>query len=110
MNILMLAPTFRPASYMGNVGGGEISNRMLLTALVAKGHSVTVATVVGGAQPIAIDNGITIHAATTRTDRLGRVAAFGRFTSFRTADRTCRSIGHHPFGHVGDPRSISGVP
>lgn len=82
MNILMLAPTFRPSSYMRNVGGGEISNRMLLAALVLKGHRVTVAAVIGGAQPIVIDNGITIHAATTRTDRFGRVAALGRFTSF----------------------------
>lgn len=44
MNILAIIPSYRPEEYSDNVGGGEISNRILLEGLAARGHEVTVLT------------------------------------------------------------------
>ena len=44
MKILAILDTFRPPGYMGNVGGGEISNRILLKGLSRGGHSIRVVT------------------------------------------------------------------
>lgn len=48
MKILAVLPTFRPESYSGKVGGGEISNRILLQSLADLGHSVTVCSISAG--------------------------------------------------------------
>lgn len=44
MVIFAAFPSYRPAEYLKYVGGGEISNRILLEGLVKRGHSVTVLT------------------------------------------------------------------
>jgi glycosyltransferase involved in cell wall biosynthesis len=51
LKILAILPTLRPESYTGKVGGGEISNRILLKGLAELGHSVTVCAITGSNDP-----------------------------------------------------------
>ncbi|MBJ7265760.1 glycosyltransferase family 4 protein [Idiomarina abyssalis] len=44
MNIIAILPTYRSSSFKGKVGGGEISNRLLLEGLAEKGHKVIIYT------------------------------------------------------------------
>lgn len=60
MKILALLPTYRPAGYPGNIGGGEISNRILLEGLASAGHLVTVLTFSGGGEKNTVANGVRV--------------------------------------------------
>lgn len=60
MKILAVLPTYRPSSYKGKVGGGEISNKILLEGLVKRGHDVTVCTLDAGPEKITNINGVKI--------------------------------------------------
>ena len=60
MKILALLPTYRPAGYPGKIGGGEISNRILLEGLAAVGHQVTVLAFSGGGVHDSISNGVRV--------------------------------------------------
>lgn len=42
MKVTAFLPTYRPRDYPGSIGGGEISNRILLEGLAACGHKVMV--------------------------------------------------------------------
>lgn len=53
-------PSYRPASYSGSVGGGEISNRLLLEGLAALGHEVVVVTTNAGGCGDCTENGVKI--------------------------------------------------
>jgi len=70
MKILALLPTYRPSGYPGKIGGGEISNRILLEGLAAVGHDVTVLTFSGGGVHETISNGVRV--AEIPGSRLGR--------------------------------------
>jgi glycosyltransferase involved in cell wall biosynthesis len=60
MNILCMAPAYRPATHTGPVGGGEISNRLLLEGLADRGHAVAVVAINGSGQPFACVNGVQV--------------------------------------------------
>ena len=60
MKVLAVMPSFRPASYSGNVGGGEISNRLLFEGLVALGHDVVVVTTNAGGCGDCTEKGVKI--------------------------------------------------
>ncbi|AJQ95465.1 glycosyltransferase family 4 protein [Gynuella sunshinyii] len=60
MNILAVFPTYRSSEYHGKVGGGEISNRILLEAMADRGHSVTVCTLNPGPHRDAYRNGVKV--------------------------------------------------
>lgn len=63
MKILALFPTFRPADHDGNVGGGEISNRILLAELARLGHTVRVVTLDAGGARGWKENGVEVFEA-----------------------------------------------
>tara|TARA_R110002074_G_scaffold215699_2_gene385511 strand:- start:1600 stop:2703 length:1104 start_codon:yes stop_codon:yes gene_type:complete len=60
MNVLAVMPTYRSSRYSGKVGGGEISNRILLEGLASRGHSVTVCTLNPGHDQEAYRNGVKV--------------------------------------------------
>jgi glycosyltransferase involved in cell wall biosynthesis len=60
MNILAVLPAYRPIEYSGKVGGGEISNRILLEGLASKGHNVTACTLVAGSALDRHRNGVEV--------------------------------------------------
>lgn len=60
MKILAVLPTYRSEDYPEKVGGGEISNRILLEGLASKGHEVTVVTMNAGPHPERCRNGVEI--------------------------------------------------
>lgn len=55
-----MMPSYRPASYPGSVGGGEISNRLLFQGLVAQGHEVVVITTNAGGCGACTEKGVKI--------------------------------------------------
>ena len=61
MNILAIIPSYRPEEHSGNVGGGEISNRILLEGLAGRGHDVTVLTWNSGGSGSGERNGVTVQ-------------------------------------------------
>jgi len=61
MNVLGVFPTYRPSTYSGNVGGGEISNRILLEGLVENGCSVSVITLAGAGDRLRTINGVDVY-------------------------------------------------
>ena len=60
MKVLAVMPSYRTASYSGNVGGGEISNRLLFQGLVAQGHKVVVVTTNAGGCGNCTEDGVEI--------------------------------------------------
>ena len=71
MKILALLPTYRPAEYPENVGGGEISNRILLEGLASAGHLVTVLAFSGGGERDTISNDVRVIEPRGMTSRAG---------------------------------------
>lgn len=71
MKVLALLPTYRPISSGEPVGGGEISNRLLLAGLVERGHEVTVAAIKGGQEPCSTSDGVTVYSCYRR--RFGKM-------------------------------------
>jgi len=63
LKILAVLPTFRPENYTGKVGGGEISNRILLQSLAERGHSVTVCAISSRNHP---QSKVVVHASEGR--------------------------------------------
>lgn len=61
MNIIAIMPSYRPKEYSFSVGGGEISNRILLEGLAAKGHNVTVLTWNAGGFDSGNHGGVTVQ-------------------------------------------------
>lgn len=60
MKIVALLPAYRPSAYSGHIGGGEISNRILLEGLAAAGHCVTVFALSAGGDHESIENGVRV--------------------------------------------------
>ncbi|WP_458526477.1 glycosyltransferase [Onishia taeanensis] len=69
MKIIAILPTYRSTNYAGGVGGGEISNRILLEGLVSHGHDVSVVTIKGAGVFEENINGVVVYEV-------------GEFTSF----------------------------
>jgi glycosyltransferase involved in cell wall biosynthesis len=84
MKILAILPTYRPPTYKKKVGGGEISNRVLLEGLVKKGHNVTVCTLDSGPVPTDNINGVKVCAKDNRLkpSALNRLVNILSYTSF----------------------------
>ncbi|WP_066354368.1 glycosyltransferase [Aliarcobacter skirrowii] len=60
MKIVLMLSNYRPISYTGAIGGGEISNRIVLEEL-AKYNDVTVITVLGNSEWFKKCNGVNVY-------------------------------------------------
>lgn len=76
MRILVLSPAFRLADYNGPVGGGEISNRLLLSE-VAKRHQVFVISAHGTGLWGQDKNGVSIYDVSSRAPGCAGKKLFG---------------------------------
>lgn len=79
MNVLGVFPTYRPSSYVGNIGGGEISNRILLEGLVKHGCSVSVVTLAGPGREECIVNGVSVYDVGMGEGKLARLRSVACF-------------------------------
>lgn len=60
LKVLAVMPSYRTVGYVGSVGGGEISNRLLFQGLVAQGHEVVVVTTNAGGCGDCTESGVRI--------------------------------------------------
>jgi len=60
VRLLCILPTYRPRAFPESIGGGEISNRLLLEGLVRKGHDVVVVTLNAGGYGEFVENGVRV--------------------------------------------------
>jgi len=60
MKILAVMPSYRQPDFESKVGGGEISNRMLLEGLASLGHKVKVLTWNSGNKGSGVYNGVSV--------------------------------------------------
>lgn len=80
MHIFAVMPSYRPEEYSGNVGGGEISNRILLEGLAARGHEVTVVTWNAGGFGSGSRQGVRVQElGGSHNSRLSRLMTLARF-------------------------------
>ena len=84
MNILAVMPTYRSSHYSGKVGGGEISNRILLEGLANRGHSVTVCTLDPGPDQETYRNGVKVIGSRVPDNEstIGKIIRIKRYKKF----------------------------
>ncbi|KPQ29087.1 MAG: Glycosyltransferase [Marinobacter excellens HL-55] len=71
MRILAILPSYRPVSFVGNVGGGELSNKSLLEGLAALGHEVSVITLNAGGIGAFEESGVDVKEFGSSSGALG---------------------------------------